>query len=189
MPIGAISLWLCLPESQHQVLTSPGLLGPATLQGILLAQLPMPAAPEALLLLPHRLLDGRIGAHGQGGAWGATSSRPQPLGSHAQLLAGSPRWGGKAHASSKGCSAVPHFFEGVCRRFGRGRAQMPMGLLGSAVGWPLSKCDGVGAVPTGGWSLSPPPALCQAPGCSWWAGPRVAGEKMLQPPALPLCCC
>lgn len=40
IPVGAINLWLCLPGSQQQVLTSPGMLGPAALRGILLAQLP-----------------------------------------------------------------------------------------------------------------------------------------------------
>lgn len=63
-------------------------------------------------------------------------------------------------------------FQGLCWHLGRVRAWMPMGLLAR----PLSKWDGVGTAH----------CLCQAPGCSWWVGPRMTGEEMLH--LLPYLC-
>lgn len=40
---------------------------------------------------------------------------------------------------------------------------MPVSLLGSASGWLLSRCGGVGAVPTGGWSPSVPTSPLPSP--------------------------
>lgn len=54
-------------------------------------------------------------------------------------------------------------FQGVCWHFGRGRAWMPMGLLGSMAGGPISKWDGVGTVPTEGGTTHAPPASLPSP--------------------------
>lgn len=100
--------------------------------------------------------------------------------SHSQPCPGSCR---VTQTGRQSCAAGPHSFSGSLLALGQQEGSDACGFFaGRMLEWPLSKCDGVGA------RAPRPPALCQAPGCSWWAGPHVAGEEMLQRPALPLHC-
>lgn len=82
-------------------------------------------------------------------------------------------------------SAGPHYFSGSLLALGQQEGSDAMGLLGNLAGWTLSKCDrGRGC---SRWGLEPPTSH-QPSGCSWWASLHVAGEEMLQPPALLLHC-
>lgn len=78
--------------SWKQILTSPSMLGPATLFGTCLpVHLPCQTGTQLLL-------DRRTSAHGQAGAGSAASSCHQTLHSKAQHLPALPRWGGNAAA-------------------------------------------------------------------------------------------
>lgn len=84
------------------------------------------------------------------------SAAPSPWAAIPSFLQGHP--GGEARLVPVARAALmgPTLFQGVCWHMGSGRTRMRMVLLGSAVGWPLSKCDGAGAVPAGDWSPSLP---------------------------------
>lgn len=112
---------ISLPGSQQQVLASPHKswragtcwsLGHPPSPAPLPNWNPMPAALADCLLLSHGLLDGRTSVHGEAEDGGATSSCPQLLGSHTQLLAGSSRQRGKAGApcAPSGLCWTPLFF-------------------------------------------------------------------------------
>lgn len=113
--------------SWKQVLTSPGMLGPATLQGIspcpssLPNWHPVPASSETLLLLPHGLQDRGTNAHSQAGAGSATSSCHHTLSSKVQYLPALPKWGGNARQCS---------FSGSLLALGQGE-----GLDGHGFAW------------------------------------------------------
>lgn len=169
MPVGAISLWLCLPGSQQQVLTSPGVLGPAALQGILLAQLPCQTGAQHQL--PQRLSCCRPTGCWMGGQVPVVrldlgvlpAAAPSPWAAMPSFLQGHPCREARLVPLARAALLDPTLFQGVCWHVGSGRARMPVGLLGSMAGWPLSKCDGVGTVPTGGWSPSLPTSPLPSP--------------------------
>ena len=91
------------------------------------------------------------------------AAAPSPWAAVPSFLQGRPGREARLVPVARAALLDPTLFQGVCWHLGSGRARMPMGLLGSVAGWPLSNCDGVGAVPTGGWSPLPPTSLLPSP--------------------------
>lgn len=106
------------------------------------------------------------------------AAAPSPWAAMPTFLQGSPGGEGRLVPVARAALQGPTLFQGVCWHSGSRMSWMPAVLLGSAVGWPLSKCDGVGAVPTGVWSPSPPTSPLPSPrlfpvswsSCVWEGG-------------------
>lgn len=80
------------------------------------------------------------------------------------------------------------FFQGVCWHLGSGRAWMPVGLLGSLAGRPLSKWDGVGTA-RWGWNHSSSARVSAKPQAApGWSSHDWGGDAATSCPtsALPL---